>query len=146
VPFWDAVDLIGVHAYFPLTESSAPDRQQLWQAWDQPLNQLRRLSERYGNKPVLFAEIGYPRSATAASAPWVAHNDDRLQVRTLRRTLVEVALQRIEPEPFVEGMFWWKWIPWDDRWDRDFSMKDGETRQALERHWGVTPATAPTAQ
>ena len=146
VPFWDAVDLIGVHAYFPLTQDDVPDRRQLWRAWDAPLDQLQQLSRRHGDKPVLFAEIGYPRSSTAAREPWLAENDDRPEVRSLRRALVEVALQRIEAEPFIEGMFWWKWIPGDDRWDRDFSMRDSEARQALASHWAASPATAPTAQ
>ena len=62
----------------------------------------------------------------------------------MRRTLIEVALERIQGAPYVEGMFWWKWIPGDDRWDRDFSMKDEEALQAIQGQWGRT--TRSTAQ
>jgi hypothetical protein len=145
VPFWDALDLIGVHAYFPLGEGPSPDRSVLWQGWDEPLAMLEALSRRYQGKQVLFAEIGYPRSPTAATRPWVPENRDQPEVRALRQTLIEVALERIEASPFIDGMFWWKWIPGDDRWDRDFSMKDHEARQALSGHWG-RKSTAPTAR
>lgn len=136
VPFWDAVDLIGVHAYFPLSDQLSPDRDELWQAWEGPLEQLETLSREHKGKPVLFAEIGYSRSPEAALKPWVPENRDTPAVRALRQDLIDVALRRIETTPFVAGMFWWKWIPGNDRWDRDFSMKDSEARAPLSEHWG----------
>jgi hypothetical protein len=146
VPFWDALDSIGVHAYFPLTEGTHHDRSVLWQGWDKPLATLEALSRRYQGKQVLFAEIGYSRSPRAAAEPWIPDNRDQPEVLSLRRTLIEVALERIEATPFIDGMFWWKWIPGDDRWDRDFSMKDREARQALRQFWGPEAPSALTAQ
>jgi hypothetical protein len=138
VPFWDALDMIGVNAYFPLSDRSTPGRDELWEAWDGPLEKLRSLSLDHGGKPVLFAEIGYSRSPEAALRPWVPENQDSPSTRALRKDLIDVALRRIEATPFVVGMFWWKWIPGNDRWDRDFSMKDPEARQPLEEWWGNT--------
>jgi len=146
VPFWDALDLIGVHAYFPLTHEEFPDRSAIWRGWDGPLARLASLSQSLQDKPVLFAEIGYSRSPRAAAEPWVPDNQDTPVVQSLRRLLIEVAVERIEEIPYVEGMFWWKWIPGDDRWDRDFSMKDEEARQAILRHWGEKEATPVTAR
>ena len=146
VPFWDALDLIGVHAYFPLTHEEFPDRSAIWRGWDGPLARLASLSQSLQDKPVLFAEIGYSRSLRAAAEPWVPDNQDTPVVQSLRRLLIEVAVERIEEIPYVEGMFWWKWIPGDDRWDRDFSMKDEEARQAILQHWGEKEATPVTAR
>ena len=70
VPFWDRVDLIGVHAYFPLSDAADPSWQELWDGWNAPLAQLGSLSKRLGGKPVVFAEIGYNRSTEAARSPW----------------------------------------------------------------------------
>lgn len=139
VPFWDAVDLIGVNAYFPLADRDATDRESVDRAWGKPLEQLSSLSHQHGGKPVVFAEIGYARSPTAASAPWQAGVVDTAPVRALRRTLIDVALVKIEQTPFIAGMFWWKWIPGNDRWDRDFSMKDTEAREALTERWTERP-------
>ncbi len=136
VPFWDALDLIGVHAYFPLAEESNPSREALWRGWERPLEELRALSARLGGKRVVFAEIGYNRSPEAARSPWSYATEDSAASRELRRRLIEVALARIEGEPLVAGMFWWKWIPGDWSRDRDFSMRTAEAREALEAAWG----------
>ena len=105
VPFWDSVDLIGVHAYFPLSDEPSPSQEQLQLGWDAPLAQLESLSKKYNDKPVLFAEIGYARSSKAALEPWVAANTDTPEIRDLRRGLIEVALSRIEATNYVAGMF-----------------------------------------
>lgn len=134
VPFWDAVDLIGVQAYFPLSYDEDPGSEALWLGWDGPVEKLRRLSKQHG-KPVLFAEIGYDFSPDAARAPWRSARRETPESRALRRRLMEVALQRIEGESFIQGMFWWKWIP--GTWDRDdFSMRHAEAREILRRAWG----------
>jgi len=135
VPFWDALDWIGVHAYFPLSLDQDPSRENLWQGWNEPLRQLSSLSSKYRDKPIFFAEIGYSRSHSAAREPWSPGLEDNPQALLLRQRLIEVALERIEEQPFVRGMFWWKWIPGPDPWDRDFSMKDPEARHALGRYW-----------
>lgn len=135
VPFWDALDWIGVHAYFPLSSDQDPSRETLWQGWNEPLRQLSSLSAKHRDKPIFFAEIGYSRSHSAAREPWRPGLEDNPQALLLRQRLIEVALERIEEQPFVRGMFWWKWIPGPDPWDHDFSMKDPEARHALGRYW-----------
>ncbi|MFQ5350178.1 MAG: hypothetical protein ACE5EG_07035, partial [Thermoanaerobaculia bacterium] len=137
IGFWDAVDVIGVHAYFPLAYQDSPDAETLRRGWDAPLESLQRLADAEGGKPVVFAEIGYNRSPDAARRPWEYEIRDSAETRALRKRLIEVALARLEAEPLVHGLFWWKWIPGDDRFDRDFSMRDPEAREALSRHWPV---------
>ena len=144
VPFWSELDLIGVHAYFPLSQSSDPSRDEILAGWEQPLRTLESLSKRHA-KPVVFAEIGYNRSNAAARTPWTSPMTDDQGTRALRRRLMDVALERIEREPFIRGMFWWKWIPGDWRSDRDFSMRNPEARQALRESWALaeSPAAEP---
>lgn len=138
VPFWDAVDLIGVHAYYPLSTEADPSHESLWRGWDAPLSQLEALSSRHAGKPVVFAEIGYNRSQQAAASPWDHRMDGGEQGQALRRRLMDVALARIEREPLVVGMFWWKWIAGDWRFDRDFSLRNPEAREALRSAWATT--------
>lgn len=134
VPFWDAVDLIGVQAYFPLSHDPDPSREILLRGWDGPLTRLEGLSERHG-KPVIFAEIGYDVSPVAAREPWLAHSRDTERNRSLQQRLMEVALERIESEPFIDGMFWWKWMP-GSRSYRDFAMRHPGVQETLRRAWG----------
>lgn len=139
VPFWDAVDSLGVQAYFPLSSESGPSREALKAGWEEHLRQLEALSKRHG-KPVLMTEIGYARSVTAAASPWSNHTESSPEARQVRARLLEVALERLPDEPWIEGMFWWKWIPGPARHDRDFSMKDPEARDVLQRYWARTAA------
>ncbi|MDX1645276.1 MAG: hypothetical protein R3244_13045, partial [Thermoanaerobaculia bacterium] len=136
VPFWSELDVIGVHAYFPLAPDEDPSDEALQRAWDGVLADLAELSERNGGKPILFAEIGYNRSLEAARQPWAYEMDESPAARRLRRRLIALAIRRVENAPAIEGMFWWKWIPGPNHHDRDFSMKDPEARAVLAEMWG----------
>ena len=149
VPFWDAVDAIGVHAYFPLIDGSAgetgppPARATLADGWNGPLTQLEALSAKH-EKPIVLAEIGYNVNATAAAEPWAYRVENTADNRALRRRLMEVAIERIEKTDFIEGMFWWKWMPGRTPWRGNFSLRDPEARAALARYWRPdSPAAAP---
>lgn len=137
VPFWDALDLLGVQGYFPLAAEGMPDREAVRRAWDGPITQLEALSKRYG-KPVLFAEIGYDLSSTAAIEPWKRDSRETEETRALRRRLMEEAIARLESEPFVAGLFWWKWIP-GARIDRDFAMQHPDALDVLRSAWAPGP-------
>lgn len=137
VPFWDAVDVIGVQAYYPLApEGRAPTRAQLASSWKRHFTELRALSKKHGDKRVLFTEVGFARSPKAASKPWEAAEVDRDDVKKLRRLLMDVTLEELDKnESLICGAFWWKWMPGWSPWDSDFSMKDPEARAALKAAW-----------
>ncbi len=134
VPFWDAVDIIGVQAYFPLAKTSDPTLDALRAAWDGPLAALNRLSKRY-DKPYVFAEIGYSRSLAAAKRPWEPGIDNSDRAIANRRRLMEAALTRLPKEPNLRGLFWWKWVPRAGFNDGDYAMQASEARSLLKRYW-----------
>lgn len=134
VPFWDAVDLIGVQAYFPLSDGEGPSQKELDARWDRLLARLTSLSEKHGDKKILLTEIGYPRSMGAAREPWKPAVDGSDAAIALRTGLLDTALRKLD-HPRIAGAFWWKWIPGSTLWDQDFSMRDEEARRALGRHW-----------
>lgn len=71
IQFWDALDSIGISAYFPLTLSNAHLSQQwvLDAAWDTIKAALEAFAVVHA-KPLMFVEVGYPNMDVAASAPW----------------------------------------------------------------------------
>jgi nucleotide-binding universal stress UspA family protein len=106
VRFWDALDVIGVSAYFPLQAGADPSPADLSAAWDRVLAPLETLSRRTGKK-VVFTEIGYPAVASAARAPWQeerAPADVWMQARCY-----EAALRAVSSRPWIVGTFWWLW-------------------------------------
>jgi hypothetical protein len=140
VPFWDAVDLLGVHAYFPLSDEDDPDLAALNRGWDLALGELEHISRSTG-KPVLVAEVGYNTSPDAARTPWAYESVHSASANSLRARLIDLAITRLEQEEFIEGMFWWKWMPGEGR-KRNFSMRDEEALTALRQRWA--PAQRPT--
>lgn len=79
VPFWDALDWIGVSAYFPLSPSTHPTREELVAAWQPIALQLEELAAKHG-KPVLFTEIGYRSASGAAWRQWEIARDAPLNL------------------------------------------------------------------
>ncbi len=81
VGFWDALDLFGVNAYFPLRRHYLPDigdgelEALLESRWDVVLDRLDRFREAEGlaEHPVLFTELGYVRRRNSTIEPWADH-------------------------------------------------------------------------
>lgn len=138
VPFWDALDFVGVQAYFPLSEVEDPDVASLEAGWQPHLAALEALSARLHGKPVLFTEIGYNRSEDAARRPWDYQVRDSERTRSLRRRLIEVALAETDRRPYLRGVFWWKWMPGPYPGRSNFSMRDPEAMDALRHTWGAS--------
>ncbi|TMQ61829.1 MAG: hypothetical protein E6K75_00690 [Candidatus Eisenbacteria bacterium] len=67
--FWDALDWIGVQAYYPLCDQRAPTTQALVRGWSGPLADLETIAKIWG-KPVVLTEVGYHSLDTAAIRPW----------------------------------------------------------------------------
>lgn len=132
VGFWDAVDVVGIQAYFPVSADAGPvDRAVLDAGWEKVMGELRAHSAKTG-KHVVFTELGYPRSADAAHKPWEA--TDRSEHADYQALCLDAALDAIEREPVVIGSFLWKWFP-GDRVPRDFPLQRPEPRQVLTEHW-----------
>ena len=132
VGFWDALDVIGINAYFPLRsdlDRTADDpalAQAFTASWSATLDAFEGLVERDGlqGRPFLFTEMGYTRRAGATLEPWagdgfaVTGTEDgpRLVVwkqqpvtpveRALAVRSLHTALGAGQVE--LEGLLWWK--------------------------------------
>lgn len=131
VPFWDAVDCIGVQAYFPITERSSPSDAMIDAGWDRVLGRLRRLSERT-DKPIVFTELGYDAAAHALKEPWRSGSGDP----ELQRRALDAALRAIDREPAVVGAFLWKWFPGEVQ-RGDFRMSSPPLQAVIRQRWAV---------
>ena len=109
VRFWDAVDYIGIQAYFPLSQSSDPSVEELVRGWQPYRAHIEAVARRYG-RPVLFTEIGYKASDRATVEPWLWKSGDRTNPEAQARAY-EAAFRVFWHEPWFAGMYWWKWFP-----------------------------------
>jgi hypothetical protein len=108
VQFWDALDIIGVDAYYPLAgEGQVPTEDDLVTAWQTPISSLEATSTKWG-KPVMFTEIGYPSQAGAAAHPYEVRPDDPPDQKA-QAVAYRAAFQAFADKTWFEGMSWWSW-------------------------------------
>src|SRR4051812_28726132 len=122
VPFWDALDYIGIDAYFPLADARdpAPPVADLAAAWASRgyLRSIAAVAARTG-KRVLFTEIGYRGIRATAANPniWdvVGLTDTQAQANAYQAFYEAVAEQ-----PWMAGVYWWEVNP-DGWWVQDYN-------------------------
>ena len=114
--FWNEMDYIGVQAYFPLTENSNPNLEEIKNGWNTHIQSLKKLSTRY-NKQILFTEIGYRNDLNATKEPWewgsvfqrfIKKKSDKTQ-----QLAYEALFQKLWREDWFAGLFPWEWTSSD---------------------------------
>lgn len=107
--WWDAVDLIGVDAYYPLASGTNPSRRDLMAAWKPRLEQLAGLAAKWG-KRIILTEIGYRSLDGAASQPWNWQISGEVDLGE-QAACYEAVFEAFSPQPWFRGIFWWSWGP-----------------------------------
>jgi hypothetical protein len=108
VPFWDALDAIGISAYFPLSEAPRPSLEELRDAWRPVRARLAALSARV-ERPVVFTEIGYHPAEGALAEPWEWEVGSAALAPENQANAYQAALDVFLGEPWFGGVFFWKW-------------------------------------
>jgi len=130
VPFWDALDWIGVSGYFPLSDAATPARAELIDAWQPILARLEQLSKRY-RRPVVFTEIGYRSADRAAWRQWEIPRDAPANAEA-QRIAYEAFFETVWPKPWVAGAYPWKWFSYPDHGSASGNDYDVEHKPAVE--------------
>lgn len=144
VGFWDAVDVVGVSAYFPLSDAEHPGRDELVAAWHGSRMSrfagrdwfagLAELARRTG-RTVLFTEAGY-RSA-AYTARWPADSSSGRAVdNAAQAAAYEALLSTFDGQPWWAGVIWWEWISATPPGDTSFNPRDKDAEAVLRRWYG----------
>jgi len=134
VSFWDAVDVIGIQAYFPLVaHERVPSDAELKAGWQRVLGGLRDYAKKLDRK-ILFTELGYDCNPLAASQPWKGTRRGSAAGRELQGRCLEAALRAVEAEPSVVGLFLWKDFAGNARGE-DFPVLRPELRPRIKSIW-----------
>jgi hypothetical protein len=142
VTFWDALDAIGIQAYFPLADRPAASESAIRDGWEAWMRRLAGYSARHA-RPILFVELGYNRSLEAAVRPWDPRSDDGPEAAAQQELCLRVALGAIEREPSVLGAFLWKWFPQPRPAGRNFQLATPAMRRAIREAWDRPPVAGP---
>jgi hypothetical protein len=153
VSFWDEVDLIGLDAYFHLTNSTSPTLAELVSAWtsnsygENCVAAVQNVASAH-QKPIIFTELGYKSVDGANIEPWNYSRYGAYDPEE-QRDLYEAAYEVWSPRAsFMKGIFWWAWpVPAPGASDLDYNPR-GKLAEAVLATWQggtVSPKFALTA-
>jgi hypothetical protein len=141
IPFWDALDYIGISAYFPLVADPTPSAKAIELAWNQHVEKMEGLSTKW-NKPILFSEFGYLSVDGCAGKGWELEKQiDRLDInQTAQANAYEGLFRSLWSKPWWAGGFVWKWFPNGEGHEgypeKDYTPQNKEAEQVLARWYG----------
>jgi len=143
IGWWDALDLIGVDAYYPLAAAgnSTPTATQMANAWSPILNDLSALSAAQGNKPIIFTEIGYRSQDGAAQHPWEWQSGGAVDLAE-QALLYRVAFEQVYNRPWFAGFYWWSWDPVPYQGgpcDNGYTVHDKPAEDVVREWYGAPP-------
>ena len=133
VPFWDALDVIGIQGYFPITDEPQPTAADIRAGWQRVVSELRDYSLEQ-ERHVVFTELGYNQSYITAAEPWDYSIDDD-GARDLQELCWLTALDAIAGEPRIVGALLWKWFPHPRPIGRNFQLATLPIMQIIAEAW-----------
>jgi hypothetical protein len=135
IAWWDAVDYIGVDAFFPLTQNADVSVSDLVDAWNGKgldlqgqgniVSKLQQLSVNT-QRTVLFTGAGYASVAGANSAPLIGSADCCDENEQLND--MQALFQAFSVAPFWEGVFWYGAMP--------VSPRSQQSNYKTSSYWG----------
>lgn len=136
IGFWDALDWVGVSLYAPLATDPAAGPGAWEGAARRQAERLGRIAQRAG-KPLVLVEVGFPSHPRALLAPWedpdTGPADDRVQAAAF-----EAVVSAFGPQPFLGGIYWWKWFTDDgaSAGDRSHRFAGKPAEEVVRRFYG----------
>lgn len=104
--FWDALDYIGISAYFNFYgDNSVQNLKNQWNQWN--TNEIAPLSQRWG-KQVVFTEIGYRSVTNAHTMPW-DYNLGGGQDQQEQANDYQALFEYWDGQSFMQGVDLWQW-------------------------------------
>ncbi|MEW5959983.1 MAG: hypothetical protein AB1801_19860, partial [Chloroflexota bacterium] len=143
ITWWDAVDYIGVDAYYELTDKNDPSVEELRQGWTAPVTTLTNLADRW-DKPIIFTEIGYRSLDGANQQPWDSLAEGNIDLQE-QADAYRAAFESVYNRPWFAGMFWWDWSTNPDKGgvcDNDYTPYGKPAEDILRTWYGASSASA----
>ncbi|WP_452229718.1 glycoside hydrolase family 113 [Lacinutrix sp. MEBiC02404] len=108
-PFWNALDYIGVDAYFPISASKTPTVAECLEGWKTHKSVIKEISDRH-KKPILFTEFGYRSADYAGKEPWDSERGLDVVNFEAQNNTTKALFDTFWKEDWFAGGFIWKWF------------------------------------
>jgi hypothetical protein len=137
INFWDALDYIGIQAYFPLVEQDfAPALDQLIAGWEKVIPAIEKVNKSF-QKPVLFTELGYCNTEDAAISPWVwpSERQEAIISDHVQAICYEAFFQAVWEKEWFQGVYFWKWYPSPSNRNPDFTPQRKMAEKIMKKYF-----------
>lgn len=136
--FPDAVDAIGVQAYFPIAYGLRPSRRDMELGWEHALRSFERWALKM-NKPIVFTEVGFHSCKGSLGRPWEWKFPGMPVDFELQADAYDVTLSILRKRAWLRGIYLWKWIPAHPRPalpdDDDYHPQGKPAEDVMRRHY-----------
>lgn len=139
ITWWDAVDAVGVDAFWPLAERAdeTPSEAALESRVSEVAAALAEVSRR-NERPVILTEIGYRSARGAAYRPWEWTDDRRASPDPeLQRRIYAAVARQLDPGAeagWLRGAYFWLWYTnpaWGGINNSDFTPRGKPAAEVL---------------
>jgi hypothetical protein len=139
VKWWDALEYVGIDAYFPLSSENNPTITEIKSTWDSVANNLDSFYSKV-QKPVIFTEIGYLSTDGTNKHPYdytLQNAPGRLIDLQEQADCYEAAFQALWEKSWFCGFYWWYWQTDPDAGGSNNSDYTPQNKQAQDviRNW-----------
>jgi hypothetical protein len=141
IQWWDAVDYIGIDAYYVLSSSPDPTLSELKSVWKDRADAIEAWNLSSWNKPVLFTEAGYRSARGSASMPWDFTHQGTVDL-TLQANCYDALLAEMTTRSWFRGVMWWNWETNPDAGgplDNSFTPQGKPVEEVLRRYYDPVP-------
>jgi len=145
VTWWDALDYVGIDAYFPLSDKADPTINEMKTTWESIADYLDSFHTKV-EKPIIFTEIGYQAVDGTNIEPWnyTRMFDPKFELDLQEQAdCYEAVFQTLCNKTWFKGMFWWYWQtdpnPTDPTKNATLALRDytpqNKPAQGVLTHW-----------
>jgi hypothetical protein len=108
LPFWDALDVVGLSMYRRVSPVNPPSHEDLISGWKTLDQDFVKPLLKY-NKPIIFTEIGYRSADVAALRPWDYSTASPVNLE-LQKNLYTAMLDYWKDKTYFSGLHLWDWF------------------------------------
>jgi hypothetical protein len=109
INWWDALDYIGIDAYYPLTDQNDPTQEELNTAWSSRADAIETWrNNNWPNMQIIFTEVGYRSIDGVNKAPWLRPSPFYLDLQE-QADCYDALMSQCEQRKWWSGVFWWNW-------------------------------------
>jgi hypothetical protein len=145
ITWWDAVDLIGLAAYYEVGRYTGSSVAQLKAGWAPVVQTLNTLAARH-NKPIIFVEVGYRSVTGATQFPWCYLCTGAVNLQE-QANGYQALYESVWNQPWFGGLYWWRWDIDATRsgpCDNGYSPYNKPAENVMRSWYGAATRSIPT--